>query len=280
MIYFFNGCSHTEGAQIPPTQTWANMVLQSISLGAKFYHIRSIHGDTDVHLFQALTDIKKQISFKEPIGISVAQSGKGNAAICFETINYIEYLKQIKQKPECVFIQWSGPSRTFIQTPEDQVQFITPYNVNSKLGKDVILEPLASSLTLTYYIILQNYLENNNIKYVFIDYMGIEDDVFNSYLKKSIKYDKVVYGKDDTLIDIFKVKHLNIDEQGHPNEKGFYYLASKILDKLNITTIPYHTWIDNLQYDDVIKLNKYFRVQVSSSEKLLGVTPGSIRKLL
>ena len=79
----------------------------------------------------------------------------------------VKYLKQIKQKPDYVFIQWSGTSRKLIQTPENKVQFVNPYNVNSKLGRDITLEPLASSLTLTYYIILQNYLENNNIKYVF-----------------------------------------------------------------------------------------------------------------
>lgn len=269
MISLFNGCSHTEGEKIPPTQAWPNIVLQSLSVGAKFYHINSIHGHEDEHLFNHLSNIEKFISFKQSCGISIAKAGKGNDAICFETINYVEYLKQIKQKPDYVFIQWSGTSRKLIQTPENKVQFVNPYNVNSKLGKDITLEPLASSLTLTYYIILQNYLENNNIKYVFIDYMGIEDDVFNPYLKKSIKYDKVVYGKDDTLIDIFKVKHLNIDKDGHPNEKGFHYLASKVLEKLNITPILFHTWIDSLQHDITTKLNKYFQVTYTSPDKKL-----------
>lgn len=269
MICLFNGCSHTEGSQIPPSQTWANLVLKSISPLSKFYHIHSVDGNADEHIFKHLNGIDEFIDFKNPTGLSVAKSGKGNDAICFETINYVEYLKQIHKKPDYVFIQWSGPSRSIVQDlVTNYVQFINPHNVEEFKYNTLKPEPLASSLTLTYYIILQNYLENNKIKYIFVDYMGTDDIVYNPYIKKSINYDNIV---GNTLIDLFKITDLTIDKEGHPNDMGFRYIASLILEKLNLSVISTPKWISHHQKINYTedKLNDFFIITYPSKAKLL-----------
>jgi hypothetical protein len=40
MIILFNGCSHSEGAGVPNTQTWSNIVFRSIFRSGKFIAIR------------------------------------------------------------------------------------------------------------------------------------------------------------------------------------------------------------------------------------------------
>jgi len=234
MLVFFNGCSHTEGSTINTERTWSNIVLKSIEPNSKFFHIHGKGGFDDEFLFRHINGIEKYL--KGNCGISVAKSGKGNDAICFETINYIEYLKKIDKKPDYVCIQWSGTSRKIIQTIDNKINFINPHSDKNLLDR-LNFEPLGSSLTKTYYIILQNYLQNNNINYVFMDYMGIDEKTYNDYIDDSIDYTKVVTNKKTTLIDELKKKNWVVDRFGHPNEIGYHYLASKVCDILNINVI-------------------------------------------
>jgi len=241
MICLFNGCSHSEGSNgIFVNETWTNIVLKSISKNSTFLHIHSRDGFDNEHLFKHLDNI--ELDFSNDVGISVARSGKGNDAICFETINYVEYLKQINKKPDYVFIQWSGPTRKLFQTVDDKVQFINPHNIE-ELGIEPNWEPLGSSLTLTYYVILQNYLEKNNIEYVFIDYPGVEERVYNPYLKKSINYNRVVSSPNNLpLLDYLIKNNLNVDKDGHPNRKGYRYLSQQVLNILGIDLISSNKW--------------------------------------
>ena len=262
MISLFNGCSHTEGCNgITPNETWSNIVLKSISKNSIFLHLCSTSEvGTDEYIFQHLNNL--ELEYNSDIGISVAKAGKGNDAICFETINYVEFLKQIDKKPEYVFIQWSGPTRKIVQTFDGQTQWLNPFNCASnpnEPGFHPNWEPVGSSLTLTYYFILQTYLEKNNIKYVFIDYPGLENRMYNSYLKKSINYNKVISGTGDIpckefefdthnkhnkqiLLNYFVENNLNSDIDGHPNREGYRYLGKKVCDVLGIDLIDSHKW--------------------------------------
>lgn len=236
MLALFNGCSHTEGAQLTSTETWAHMVLKSISFKSTFYHIFSRHGRGGEGLFGHFNNIENIVDFSENNGISIARSGKGNDAICFETINYIEYLKQINQKPDYVFIQWSGPSRKLIQEQSSdskfKTQFVNPHSA-PQFNEKIILEPLASSITLTYVKILQDYLNFNKINYVFINYMGIYKTL-NSFLFDSLDFSKIVQEDSTSAGCIVHIRqnNLTIDEHGHPNQKGYQYLTSKVCDIL------------------------------------------------
>jgi hypothetical protein len=262
MLVFFNGCSHTEGSPVAFYKTWSNIVLQSIKEDANFHHIHGKTGWDDEFLFRHIIGIEKYL--KNDCGISVAKAGKGNDAICFETINYIEYLKQHNKKPDIACIQWSGPSRKLIQTVDDKVNFINPHWDKEYL-QHLNFEPLGSSLTKTYYVILEQYFKSNNIQYVFIDYMGHEIG-FNEYLSDSIDYSKVVKNDELTLIELFKKKEWVVDEWGHPNEDGYHELASRVCDILNIKPIgrkkfDYKTKEDSKKYTNH-SLNKEFWITV------------------
>lgn len=252
MICLFNGCSHSEGTyDIFPNETWTNITLKSISENSTFLHIHSRDGWDNEHLFGHLNNL--EIDSYKDLGISVAKSGKGNDAICFETINYVEYLKQINRKPDYVFIQWSGPTRRLFQTVDDKVQFINLHNI-TEMGVEPYWEPLGSSLTLTHYVILQTYLEKNNIEYVFIDYPGLDDKLYNPYLKKSINYNKVVSGPDEIpLLEYIIKNNLNIDKDGHPNRNGHRYLSQKVLNILDIDLIDSQKWIEVNRLEECIE---------------------------
>lgn len=267
MICLFNGCSHTEGTHpISPQKTWSNIVLKSLSIDSKFIHIHSCDGWDNEHIFGHLNNTKQTLNFTHDIGISVAKSGKGNDSICFETINYVEYLKQINKKPDYIFIQWSGPTRRIVQTWDDKVQYLNPHNI-SEIGFQPNWEPLGSSLTLTYYVILQNYLEKNNIEYVFIDYPGINDIVYNPYLKKSINYNKVFSISGNINLLEYLIEHnLNIDKDGHPNELGHYFIAESVMGILKKNTIKYSDLLKIFNEDYLeSQYNEYYRITHPSS---------------
>lgn len=233
MILLFNGCSHTEGAKITSTKTWANIVCKSLERQSKFFHIKYHKKGQTISKY--LNNIEEILQYEENFGISLGKSGKGNDAICFETIESVEKLKDINKKPDYVFIQWSGVSRRMIQLPNNTIEYINPWDgVNYGLP----IDPLASELSIYYIRLLESYLKLNNIDYVFLPYMEFDDEEYYKKLSsyKNLDFSNIVLHKDGfgKFINSYKESNLTVDRQGHPTTLGHWFLASEIMDKISL----------------------------------------------
>ena len=233
MILLFNGCSHTEGSQITSTRTWAGIVCKSLIRNSTFIHLRVKRENGGQTLTEYFNNIEKLLDKEKNYGISIAKSGKGNDSICLETIEAIEKLKSLDKKPFYVFIQWSGVSRRMFQLPNNKMEYINPWD-NPQGGLPI--DPLASELSIFYIKILQDYLNLNKIHYLFLPYMEFDPD--GEYKKtssyKSLDFSKIITTDGDIgkFITYFKENNLTVDEQGHPTSLGNWFLACKVIDKL------------------------------------------------
>ena len=238
MTILFNGCSHTEGSGVPNTQTWSNMVFRSIFRSGKFIAIR----DSVNQNMTAYKKLEFLRSFNlenesEPIGISLARSGKGNDTILYETIEAIEHLKSINKKPKLVFIQWSGPNRRLIQhiSRYEEVYYVNPNDGSPNL---IPMEPLASKQSITYIKCLETYLKSNNIDYIFIPFMEFDpDDNYKSTKTyKSLDFENIILAPSGWggFRTHFIEKNMNIDEAGHTTILGHWVLANLIINRVPI----------------------------------------------
>ena len=282
MILLFNGCSHTEGSQIPRTQTWANMVSKSIDRNSCFLHIS--YNENGQTIYNYLTDIDLDL-FGDDLSISIAKSGKGNDAICFETIEAVEHLKEIHKKPNFVFVQWSGPSRRVYQLPYtiDTIEYINPYDSNTD---QLLFEPLASKISCSYMKILQDYLKLNLIDYIFLPYTEFEEteDYKNINSYKTLDFDKIILsnGEFGKFRLNFLENNLAIDSVGHPSALANWIMAGKIVEKLNLNVIGFFDFLKitsirekykkigsniRIEYIQNTKLNKHLINSVDSQFK-------------
>lgn len=239
MIILFNGCSHTEGSGVPNTQTWSNMVFRSISRTGKFIVINDSVNENNMTCYKKLEFIHRfnLENESEPIGISLARSGKGNDAIFYETIEAIEHLKKINKKPNMVFIQWSGPNRRIIQQISDyeEVYYVNPSDGNRNL---LPMDPLASKQSVTYIKSLETYLKLNNIDYVFIPFMEFDpsEKFKGTKTYKSLDFSKIIIAPSGWggFRTHFIENDMNIDEAGHTTTLGHWVFANFIIDRVSI----------------------------------------------
>jgi hypothetical protein len=235
MILLFNGCSHTEGAQITSTRTWANIVCKSIVRNSQFIHIKKSNKLQGQTVYGYLNNINEILKLNDNLGISIARSGKGNDAICFETIEAIEKLKSVNKKPDYVFIQWSGVNRRVIQLPDkDIIEYV---NVHDGVDYYPPLDPFASNLSITYIKILETYMKHNNISYVFLPYMEFTDteEYSNTSTYKSLDFNNIVLHENGLgkFITHFRKNHLTVDEAGHPTTLGNWFIDNYFIDKMD-----------------------------------------------
>jgi len=206
MILYVNGCSHTEGHHLEKKHIWSNKLKETLS-----------------DSYELIND---------------AMCGAGNDHILHQSLESISKLINKNKKPDLVVIQWSSPYRRLHCTIDGIEKFINSDD-NSEYG--LKFEPMASKQTLHYIYILQEFLKNKNIKYLFFNYFGLETDImkleiFNQInLKNFITFDHNANILSNGLIDLMKEKKLTFDESGHPNKDGHSYICDSILSKLNIS---------------------------------------------
>jgi hypothetical protein len=274
MIILFNGCSHSEGAGVPNTQTWSNIVFRSIFRSGKFIAIRE-------SVNQNMTAYKKLEFLRsfnlenesDPIGISLARSGKGNDAILYETIEAIEHLKSINKKPKLVCIQWSGPNRRVIQhiSRYEEVYYVNPNDGSPNL---IPMEPLASKQSITYIKCLETYLKSNNIDYIFIPFMEFDpDDNYKSTKTyKSLDFEKIIIsnGEFGKFRLNFLKNNLAIDSVGHPSALANWIMAGKIVEKLNLNVIGFFDFfkITSDSSNNHKKIGSNIRIEYIQNTKL------------
>jgi len=186
------------------------------------------------------SDFNFEFNTKENINLSIAWPSKSNDFIYHETFEFLNYLKNKKTLPDKVIIQWSSPNRRMHLTPNGEWLSVTPYN-NPHL--QLKLEPMGSIQTLHYMILLQNYLKELKIDYVFFSYMELDKIVekVSSYLDLDLSHFisyKGLHPLFDGFQNFFITKRMTTDFLGHPNEYAHLELANLVINKLFNDTKP------------------------------------------
>lgn len=228
MIIYSNGCSHTRGHGINFVKTWPNVVM------------RGILGNNDYETNPLKNKIKNtNILFNE------AESGSGNDYIFHNSLESISELIQKNIKPDYVFIQWSGPNRRIHQDIDEKIYFINPHD-NTEMG--LKYEPLGSKHTLHYMFLMQEYLKNNNINYLFFNYMPLDESIKRLNIYNQMDFDNFLFTEVDMSI-LFKgmmeyiiKNNMTYDYVGHPNERGNFVIGNMVLKKLNFNELKYNNF--------------------------------------
>ena len=196
MILFVNGCSHS-------------------------------FGEKDDNIFP-YSDLFKSSIFSNVI--NNAKQGKSNDSIFADTIYRLSLIKDLT-KLYCV-IQFSAPNRRAHMLPDGERIYVNPYDNTNYHMK---LEPLASNDTLCYMFALQNIFKNYGINYCMFSYFPIERTEKNERfikdcldLSKFLTYNNSTHPLFDGFIDYMKKDNLTKDIEGHPSQKGHYFLFEKI----------------------------------------------------
>jgi hypothetical protein len=269
MKILINGCSHSTGDYFYKEHseykskfdsytflrtTWWNYFHKELGIGDKNVHqihyflanhspksvsekeIYSPYGklDTIESLLKYLPrDVEKYI-FDDNFLISLANDGKGNDTIFLETFDVLRKIEKNKIDLDFVIIQWSSPIRKLV-SDEKNYLFSNPHE-NYEYGLN--FEPAGSLLTLNYMIILQEYLKQKNIKYVFLNYFPLDRMIENSFFYNQLDFSKIVTFHDNHH-PIFEgwLSHIisnnfHEDPFGHPNLNGKKYIANRIYNKL------------------------------------------------
>ena len=173
--------------------------------------------------------------------VNLAEDGKGNDSIFMDTISTLYYFKKLKIKLDFVVVQWSGPSRRLVSgAPIDHYedalyQYANPHEYYEY---GVNLEPTGSFITINNMMILQNYFQDNNINYAFLNYFPLDERLDNSYAYKELDLSKFLVYKNnhpifDGWIDSIVKDKLSIDKDGHPNDKLQEMISSMIVDSIS-----------------------------------------------
>lgn len=233
MFILTNGCSHSS---LNFEESYSNIISKSLENKYGLFETK-LERITET-IFDSNFDFK--IDTKKNINLSIAWPSKSNDFIYHETFEFLNYLKIKNTLPDKVIIQWSSPNRRMHLTPAGEWLSITPYNNPSLQLK---LEPMGSIQTLHYMILLQNYLKELNIEYLFFCYMEVDKIIekipsySNLDLTRFISYNNL-HPLFDGFKNVFIKKRMITDLLGHPNYYAHLELANLIIKKLFNSDIP------------------------------------------
>lgn len=229
MVLYSIGCSHTYGHCLTDRSlVWSNIIMDKLSGSYKKFGTEFCKLTSD-----SLVDVGD-------VFVNDSVCGGGNDYIYHKTLENVSLLIKENKKPNYVFIQWSGPNRRQHCTPDGNGVYVNLFD-NVDLG--VKFEPMASEHTLHYMFSLQEFLKNNNIKYYFFNYFGLDHSIKNLNIYDKIEFDSFLnfgFGENflyEGLLDFMVKKDFSCDGYGHPNEKGNYFIAKHIGQKIGINNL-------------------------------------------
>ncbi len=141
--------------------------------------------------------------------------------------NALENLLKLNNKPDLTIIQWTGPNRRTHMDLEGNEWLVT---LHDHLHLHPKFEPMGSMHTIHYMFSLHSFLEENNIPYIFLNYMDLDESIKKLEVYKKIDWSKLLPINKDSMLS----KKYVYDNIGHPNLDGHYYITKNILKKINI----------------------------------------------
>lgn len=220
MLIYVNGCSHTAYNNITKLQdlkSWSVDLVEKLGKKCSFF-------------YKVIDNLPK-----EDILLNDARHGASNDYIFHSSLETLTNLISQNRKPDYVIIQWSGPNRRLYCDENGEKCFVNLYDNTEYYIK---FEPMGSEHTIHYMYTLQEFLKNNNINYLFLPYMSLDESINDLFVFKLIDRERIIdfnMGNDvfyKGIIDYIKTNNLNRDEQGHPNEIGYSVISDKIIEKI------------------------------------------------
>ena len=175
MVIYSIGCSHTYGHCLENKDlVWSNIVMSSFGKNYTTYGVN----------FNKLN--VESLKNSDDVFVNDSICGAGNDFIYHKTLESVSLLIKENKKPDYVFIQWSGPNRRQHCTPDGNIIYV---NLFDNVEEGVKFEPMASLHTLHYMFSLQEFLKNNNIKYYFFNYFGLDHSIKDTNVFNNINFD-------------------------------------------------------------------------------------------
>lgn len=243
MVLYVNGCSHSDDLWQEKDEerngsfVWSYHLMKTFTKDFKYFRIigKDVNKRPNI-LDEPLSnmEIKDLRNLNNDILINDSISGSGNDRIFHGSLESLTRMLEIGKAPNLVVIQWSGVNRREYCGIDGKPLFSSP-SENTHLHPK--FEPMASTHTLHYMFVLQEFLKKYNINYYFFTYFGLDTLVKDLHVYKLLDNNKFIDFGNDTfyngLIDLILDRGFNRDEHGHPNEKGAEFISNNILRKYN-----------------------------------------------
>ena len=232
MLIYSNGCSHTEGHTVDWKKTWPHLFIRNITNGNQYENKPKKIKNKNAIINSIIPETQyKNVLYNE------GKNGAGNDYIFHQSLETISKLIQNNEKPDYIFIQWSGPNRRQHCLPDGEILYV---NLFDNTQHDIKFEPMGSMHTLHYIFSMQEFLKKHNINYTFLNFMALDESIKKLNIYKEINLDKFLYIEYDSeilfngILSHLKKEEMTLDFGGHANEKGNFIVANELLKKLKL----------------------------------------------
>jgi hypothetical protein len=241
MFLYVNGCSHSEDLWQEKDEerngsfVWSQHLIKNFVKDFKYFRLVGgkpqkrphIQGEKSPNL-----NIHNLLNINNLL-INDSISGSGNDRIFHGSLESLVKMVKVGKPPDLVVIQWSGPNRREYCNIDGKPLFVSP-SENSYLHPK--FEPMASTHTIHYMFILQEFLKKYNINYYFFTYFGLDKSIENLHVYNSLDRSKFIDFGNNTLynglIELILIKGFNRDEHGHPNQIGAKFISDNIFKNI------------------------------------------------
>jgi hypothetical protein len=237
MLLYVNGCSHSDDLWQEKDEernssfVWSQHLIKNFVKDFKYFRIVGGDPQKRPHIFgEKLPNVSvNDLLNIENLLINDSVSGSGNDRIFHASLESLVKVIKAGRIPDLVVIQWSGVNRREYCDFDGKPLFVSP-SENSHLHPK--FEPMASTHTLHYMFVLQEFLKKHNIDYRFFTYFGVDISIKNLNVYNLLDIGKMVDFGNNTfyegLIDLLLVNGFNRDEHGHPNQEGAKFISDTI----------------------------------------------------
>jgi len=241
MFLYVNGCSHSDDLWQEKDEernnsfVWSQHLIKNFVKDFKYFRIIGENPQKRPYIFEEkLLNISlNDLLNIENLLINDSVSGSGNDRIFHASLESLVKMIKLGKIPDLVVIQWSGPNRREYCDIDGKPLFVSP-SENSHLHPK--FEPMASTHTVHYMFILQEFLKKYNIDYYFFTYFGLDKSIEDLYTYNLLDITKFIDFSNNTLynglIDLILSKGFNRDEYGHPNEMGAKFISDNIFKNI------------------------------------------------
>jgi hypothetical protein len=241
MFLYVNGCSHSDDLWQEKDEernnsfVWSQHLIKNFVKDFKYFRIIGENPQKRPYIFEEkLLNISlNDLLNIENLLINDSVSGSGNDRIFHASLESLVKMIKLGKIPDLVVIQWSGPNRREYCDIDGKPLFVSP-SENSHLHPK--FEPMASTHTVHYMFILQEFLKKYNIDYYFFTYFGLDKSIEDLYTYNLLDITKFIDFSNNTLynglIDLILNKGFNRDEYGHPNEMGAKFISDNIFKNI------------------------------------------------
>jgi hypothetical protein len=241
MFLYVNGCSHSEDLWQEKDEerngsfVWSQHLIKNFVKDFKYFRLVGGRPEKRPHfLGEKLPNLNVYNLLNiDNLLINDSISGSGNDRIFHGSLESLVKMIKVGKSPDLVVIQWSGPNRREYCDIDGKPLFVSP-SENSHLHPK--FEPMASTHTVHYMFILQEFLKKHKINYYFFTYFGLDKSIQNLHVYNLLDRSKFIDFGNNTifngLIDLILNNRFNRDEHGHPNQIGAKFISDNIFKNI------------------------------------------------